>query len=143
MTDINIGAITEALNDKTDRDMRNVDNTAGADAVIEYQMPTVENNYTWYRKYKSGWVEQGGIWTGTLSATNGNDATSTQNLPITMADTNYCVNITNNGGTASPTVWEMWCVQALTISSFVIHMGAYANTRTIKRMNWEVKGMAA
>lgn len=33
---------------------------ASADYVIEWQNPTAENNYTWYRKYKSGWVEQGG-----------------------------------------------------------------------------------
>ena len=31
-----------------------------ADYVIAWQTPTAENNYTWYRKYKSGWVEQGG-----------------------------------------------------------------------------------
>ncbi|MBP9999681.1 MAG: hypothetical protein KBT14_03260, partial [Proteobacteria bacterium] len=30
------------------------------DYVVESQTPTAENNYTWYRKYKSGWVEQGG-----------------------------------------------------------------------------------
>lgn len=30
------------------------------DWVIETQLPTAENNYTWYRKYKSGWVEMGG-----------------------------------------------------------------------------------
>lgn len=34
--------------------------SSGSDYVIEYQMPTAENSYTWYRKYKSGWVEQGG-----------------------------------------------------------------------------------
>lgn len=34
--------------------------SSGSDYVIEYQMPTAENNYTWYRKYKSDWVEQGG-----------------------------------------------------------------------------------
>ena len=34
------------------------------DYVIEWQMPTAENNHTWYRKYKSGWVEMGGILTG-------------------------------------------------------------------------------
>ena len=28
--------------------------------VIDFQEPTSANNYTWYRKYKSGWVEQGG-----------------------------------------------------------------------------------
>ena len=30
------------------------------DYVIASQTPTADNNYTWYRKYKSGWVEQGG-----------------------------------------------------------------------------------
>ena len=60
MEDINIGAITEALNDKSDRDLRNIDNIAGADAVIDYQEPTADNGYTWYRKYNDGWVEQGG-----------------------------------------------------------------------------------
>ena len=58
---IELGGITESLNDKTDRDMQNVDTISGADAVIEYQVPTADNGYTWYRKYKSGWVEQGGI----------------------------------------------------------------------------------
>lgn len=52
------------------------------DYVIESQMPSAENNYTWYRKYKSGWVEQGG--TGTT-----NIAEFTETLPIEMADTNY------------------------------------------------------
>lgn len=31
-----------------------------ADFVVDWQVPTAENNYTWYRKYKSGWVEMGG-----------------------------------------------------------------------------------
>ncbi len=34
------------------------------DYVVAWQMPTAENNNTWYRKYKSGWVEQGGPLTG-------------------------------------------------------------------------------
>lgn len=85
MSDINIGAITEALNDKTDRDMQNVDITTGADAVIEYQEPTSENNYTWYRKYKSGWVEQGG---------KINTSTTSISLPIEMLDDNYSCFIT-------------------------------------------------
>ena len=52
----------------------------GYDYVIESQEPTAENNYTWYRKYKSGWVEQGG--------TNV-DANTVITLPIEMADTHY------------------------------------------------------
>ena len=26
------------------------------DYVVEWQTPTAENNYTWYRKYASGWI---------------------------------------------------------------------------------------
>ena len=46
--------------------------TAVSDYVVQSQTPTSSNNYTWYRKYKSGWVEQGGKITlsGTISATN-------------------------------------------------------------------------
>lgn len=31
------------------------------DTVVGFQAPTAANNYTWYRKYASGWVEQGGV----------------------------------------------------------------------------------
>ena len=68
MADINVGALSEAINEKMDRDGNNgtdaaLDNLAAGsvgDFVIDYQMPTQENNYTWYRLYKSGWIEQGG-----------------------------------------------------------------------------------
>ncbi|MBQ5699969.1 MAG: hypothetical protein IIV74_01590, partial [Alphaproteobacteria bacterium] len=50
--------------------------TAVSDYVVQSQTPTSSNNYTWYRKYKSGWVEQGGLMSNgaltgqvTLSAT--------------------------------------------------------------------------
>lgn len=87
MPDINIGAITEALNDKEDRNLRNTDIGSGADAVIEFQTPTAENGYTWYRKYASGWVEQGGSITGWSSRENVGSIT----LLVEMADTNYVV----------------------------------------------------
>lgn len=31
------------------------------DYVVDSQLPTAENNYTWYRKYKSNWIEMGGL----------------------------------------------------------------------------------
>ena len=52
------------------------------DYVVEIQAPTADNNYSWYRKYKSGWVEQG----GTIAV--GGDNVSVV-LPLEMADTNY------------------------------------------------------
>ena len=41
-----------------------VTDMTGTDYVVACQMPTAENNYTWYRKYKSGWLEQGGKLSG-------------------------------------------------------------------------------
>ena len=51
------------------------------DYIVEFQKPTEVNNYTWYRKYKSGWVEQGGQYSAEVIT-----------LPIPMVDTNYYAN---------------------------------------------------
>lgn len=58
-----------------------------ADYVIESQLPTAENNYTWYRKYKSGWLEQG----GTISLALEGRVTSLPKVtfPKPMKDTRY------------------------------------------------------
>lgn len=55
----NAGTVSEALNDKVDLPQDKAQDQI--DFVIAGQAPTEENSYTWYRKYKSGWVEQGGI----------------------------------------------------------------------------------
>ncbi len=59
----------------------------GYDYVIESQTPTAENNYTWYRKYKSGWVEQGGY----VSQGGGGISVS---LPVKMSSVNYHIILT-------------------------------------------------
>lgn len=58
---------------------------ATADYVVEFQAPTAENGYTWYRKYKSGWVEQGGQ-LGISTSAGG-----TVTLPIQMSSPYYNV----------------------------------------------------
>jgi hypothetical protein len=126
MTDINVGAITEALNDKSDRDLRNVDTTAKADAVIDYQEPTADNGYTWYRKYKSGWVEQGGQRT---VDSNGVEIT----LPVVMADSNYCVQITTSQNVNS------FCRCYTRTTTYV----AIATSGYSLNASWQVCGMAA
>ena len=102
------GAIGEITMDTTNKTLRVHDGeTAGgtvlakssqlppasADYVIETQLPTAENNYTWYRKYKSGWIEQGGI----LEIGNLGDGAAdaeTVSLVLTMSDANYSVSVT-------------------------------------------------
>lgn len=93
-----IGAIGEVTMDTTNKTLRVHDGTTAGgtvlakqsdiptqqtlpdnyDFVIESQAPTAQNNYTCYRKYKSGWVEQGG------EIHIANDTFVTITLPIEM-----------------------------------------------------------
>lgn len=68
-----IGQITEVLNNKVDKGHQ----------VVEFQEPTADNGYTWYRKYADGWVEQGGRIPGNIGGTYN------VSMPVEMADTNY------------------------------------------------------
>ena len=108
--------------------------------VIEFQAPTAQNNYKWYRKYADGWVEQGGI---EKSIPNNSNANVT--LPVEMADTNYTVTIaqlanasyfyTNQGGLLYDGKYTTYIV--LTNRRF-----SGSATYTID-INWQVSGMAA
>lgn len=52
----------------------------GIDFVVDSQVPSAENGYTWYRKYQSGWIEQG----GTINRAN-------IVFPVPFVTTNYTV----------------------------------------------------
>lgn len=86
MSDINVGAITEALNDKMDRDAHNVQSPSAV--VVE----TCRNRNNFYNKYSDGWVEQGGE-----SANSGTSGTSVT-LLVTMSDTSYIVLVSPSQG---------------------------------------------
>lgn len=75
-----------------------------ADYVIAWQTPTAENNYTWYRKYKSGWVEQG----GTIKQAISTDIQIIFSIP--MNDINYvwAINTAYNS-TNSPSYRAIGC----------------------------------
>lgn len=93
MSDVNTdtGVILEALNDKADRDMNNV--ADGIDFVVE----SYQNGTEWYKLYKSGWCEQGGI------AVQGSGGNVSVNLLKQFANTNYITvsNLNSTGGTGS------------------------------------------
>lgn len=106
--------------------------SAGIDFVVESQFPTAENDYTWYRKYKSGWVEQGGIVSGA--------SYQTINLPIAMADTNYTVFITDRRTGTTRDGNEN--AQVLLGNSTTTKVYVFLNSN-VQGSYWEVKGMAA
>ena len=132
--DINIGAITEALNDKEDRNLRNTDTGSGADAVVEYQLPTADNNYTWYRKYASGWVEQGG------RCNISQDTATTVNLPVEMYDLQYNILITARKDGATQTGGDgNFTADPISSTQFYWRNGDDFTGYGY----WEVKGMSA
>ena len=108
---------------------------AEADYVVESQFPTAENNLTWYRKYKSGWVEQG-QYKRDITKSQANIVT----LPVPMADTHFggiisCSNITY--GAATTLSIDSHSTTQVNLWGFT---GAASSTI---RVSWEVKGIYA
>ena len=61
--------------------------------VIDFQEPTAENGYTWYRKYADGWVEQGGVVvinSATVSGGTYNKSTVTFPIALQPTRTYFC-----------------------------------------------------
>ena len=114
------------------------------DYVIETQIPTPENNYTWYRLYKSGWVEQGGTVKGGFSqSTNWNYRNVS--LPIEMIDNSYINtfqatwNFSYGGQVGQDKVYATTSSTATTMQwAYILFSSA-----TTMFVNWQVSGMSA
>lgn len=131
MTDnIDVGQLSEAINDKMDRDANNAEDALRADYVIDYQAPTADNNYTWYRLYRSGWVEQG----GRIIETSYANVTSTVVYLKEMDDTNYNMSAVSISQTSGyPTVdFRSYSTTGCTI-----------NRNNSYGITWRVEGMSA
>lgn len=107
--------------------------------VIAFQAPTAANNYTWYRKYKDNWVEQGG-----MASTPEADTNFQITLPVTMSDVNYSIQITDTTGNTNAIIASVYTGTAITTTSFYIRLShKYYNAGTPTVTYWEVKGLAA
>ena len=108
------------------------------DAVVAFQKPTAANNYTWYRKYASGWVEQ-----GQRSLNIANKSYNLYTLPVPMANTDYWA----AAGPAQISSTEMYnaasTVAALAVTTTQVRLGQFNTANATMRIWWEVKGMAA
>lgn len=108
------------------------------DYVIESQEPTEANGYTWYRLYKSGWVEQGGRVSYTGSWTG--QHIDTVSLPVEFVNTNYRVIV----GRTDPTVGQILTsvVGNKKTTSFEIASYALAQSGSVSS-DWLAVGMSA
>ena len=135
MTDINVGAITEALNNKVDLPTPSTPQDA-VDYVVEKQDPTSANDYRWYIKYKSGWVEQGGVFDAPNN-TAGVEKTIT--LPLPMTNDKYTITIGVRNTTNDYNVYLFVATKTSTTITFKCNIANAA----LADQNWQVSGMSA
>lgn len=131
MSDINVGALSESINNKMDRDMGNT--TANIDYVVEWKNPSVADP-SWYRVYKSGWIEQGGI--VTVQA----NSEYTGVFPKEFADTNITFHATDNSSALNGSTYgfQQGCGASSTTSFFL--RSAYDSAVTY---SWRAEGIIA
>lgn len=133
------GLNAELFNGKADLNLANV--LANIDFVVESQLPTAANNYTWYRKYRSGWVEQGGRVPGNTSGSYN------VTMPVEMANTNY--NFIGTGYKDSDDAgFVAVCIDStsMTTTGFRVYPRYVINGSTgspSQGGQWQVSGMAA
>src|SRR5574344_139739 len=106
------------------------------DYVIECQEPTAENNYAWYRRYKSGWVEQGGYYSMSGNWGAGSSPVANVVLPIQMCNTSY--SITMARGSSSGLILTSIC-KSITTTGFSITNYCTASATAISGW-WRVEG---
>jgi len=109
------------------------------DYVIASQNPTADNNYTWYRKYKSGWVEQGGkVSVPAVGQNQAGSATVTFSVDVQ----NYSAQITRTNDPGN-TLYVTYRTDTRTTTTMVI---CYFTTIAVDgplNFDWEVRGIAA
>lgn len=111
---------------KANTDLSNT--PSNIDYVVEKQEPTAGNGYTWYRKYKSGWVEQGGIKeVGPTIIT----------FPVAMANTDYWYIAKGNyNNTSGSYASSHDCVMTKNTTNMVLSTGGVS-------VCWQVNGISA
>lgn len=117
------------LNMQQFHSMRFVDyNEFSEHKVISFMLPSAGNNYSWYRLYNDGWVEQGG------QISKPDSTAVSVVLPVAMSDSNYSIQVTDafSGNMATAP-----SVGAKTTTGFNIYQGN--GGRSVVCL-WEVKG---
>lgn len=96
---------------------------------IDYVIESGSNSVGWYRKWKSGWVEQGGY------INNLGTATVSITLPVTMANSNYNISLSSYNSTQ--TGYLIW-VRDVPTTTIILKA-----TATVNIAYWSVKGIMA
>ena len=130
---VQIGAITEALNNKTDTDAENFQ--SNVDVVVE----SGSNANGHWRKYKSGKLEQWGTGqTSTIAALSTGSTTIT--LPKAAASSSYFVIAQKAGSGTGTTGFFIFSVDTLTTTTFNVAVdNANSSTGGSAPFRWYMK----
>ena len=148
-----VGAIGEITMDTTNKTLRLHDGeTAGgimlakhsnlpvdsADYVVESQIPNANNNYTWYRKYKSGWIEQGGVKTVATPSTSFDIV-----FPIKMQNVEYTLHATakSPASTSASTPHGYHYIQKTNTGCKIIVLRGDGGDWLATEINWQIAGL--
>lgn len=111
-----------------------------ADYVVAFQAPTAANNYTWYRKYKSGWVEQGGIGIVTVA-----ESAYMAVFPVQMSDANYTLCATSKSPLTTSGETDHGChyIEKTSTACRIVSMSGMNGNWITKEVNWYICGFCA
>ena len=113
-----------ALGGKANTDLSNISGN------IDYIVESYQNGTEWYRIYKSGWVEQGGV-----IITTGDQQRAFATFLKEMADTNYFVSVTvvDEGSSNYSTAVDTRSTTSMAVFTFTEY----------RPCSWEIKGYGA
>ncbi len=135
---INLGDISDIHNRISTLNTRTNGMT---DYVVATQIPNNTNNYTWYRKYKSGWIEQGG--TAYIPANEAGVASFVNvEFPVEMSNANYHIDFMRLGDPGS-TYAYMTYAKNRTKTSVDLTSFSTVKTAGSQYVCWEIKGFVA
>ena len=120
---------------KADTALSNV--LANIDYVVEFQ---VNAEGSWYRKYKSGWVEQGGL--VTVSGTVGATVTLLKPFANTAYNIQLTLQTTNAVGYLANTAQSVNIANSKTTTSFGVQTAGIMNYE-INGISWRAEGQGA
>jgi hypothetical protein len=133
ITEDNVNLFIEGLNNKASIDGNNVTETFFTGAIltentVDYVVETYKNGESWYRKYKSGWIEQGGLITNTGTS-------RVVTLRVSMSDNMYDVQLVPMNMTA--TMYQL-IVNSRNTNNFTIYASSSGSGNSY--VKWSVRG---